>query len=471
MAFLRYEYSPMATYWYFKILAKMAEHSNIEEEDIDPEVQRFLSPNVNSARNSVGEVHFASQGITVGPSTPNYNAGYHTPEMFARTQGLFVNKTHADHAAKGRRGPRNPRAGFVPAEILSHGALSCQPCRGNNLQNDIFTAFRRANFHDLPDELYDFCKPAFRLATVLIFDRKLMPFWSTIAFGQRNREEVVGSISYNERIPEFVEMSDEMYDRTSALLHKCTRNLTFQFTPAFNDGKHVGAIAWSRLNTWEVRHSSHNGSWKRHRQQNMLSGHLATEEEIWADHYYIHLTLDYISAATRYMQLRNNLEPNSLLRFYFSLAVTLVHEMAHVFENKVSLVHMDNGLRAGLVNFAVPNWHRDIALGHYPEVYLLDFKDNEMGEAWERIVFGGKIMPLNGVSSGVEGMIVYNNFQQAHDLRADGKPIGYMIPMGKQMIDLRKENANNQQGTSKKFNGTCSGQSLTTSLRTSHGPI
>jgi hypothetical protein len=77
------------------------------------------------------------------------------------------------------------------------------------------------------------------------------------------------------------------------------------------------------------------------------------------------------------------------------LRPNICHEVAHAFERKCGLTWFHDLLKVGnLIDLSDPNW------SHLPtervlEAAWLQNKIVEMGIAWERDTFGGRIMPVN----------------------------------------------------------------------------
>jgi hypothetical protein len=114
----------------------------------------------------------------------------------------------------------------------------------------------------------------------------------------------------------------------------------------------------------------------------------------WEQESILQLSRDFYTTAKRIAGLRNP-DIAMVLRFHFFFAVNICHEVAHAFERKCGLTWFHDLLKVGnLIDLSDLNW------SHLPtervlEAAWLQNKIVEMGIAWERDTFGGRIMPVN----------------------------------------------------------------------------
>lgn len=233
-----------------------------------------------------------------------------TPSFVYEQQAAWekVDKRKRDEGTLSKSTPR--RIGFCPEELLRTGALELKDCMPSNLTNEIHTLFEPDRFDDCPDHIYDQFKPALRLATIFLTKPICFQFWVTVALGIRKfDEEGSRRCGYvTERIEKNVPMTRENASRVIDYINELdkARLVHFNFKQALTHG---GQGCWGLS-----RHICDYSIEKPRRPFIPILRHN------------VKLHGDFYIAAQKLSQLAY---PNQAqqLRFYFFLAVTLVHEL------------------------------------------------------------------------------------------------------------------------------------------------
>jgi hypothetical protein len=187
--------------------------------------------------------------------------------------------------------------------------------------------------------------PALRLATMFMYQPSLLDFWKHILFGDLVYDKERGK---NHLKPSNYESTLEAYHKTHIHL---TKTLSRSIKLAFRD---MNTDAYSFGN--EARY------------QEVLNGNEAPDWKTHFDTPRILLNIQY-SHGIAYLSTQDS--KNDRSNFYLRLAITLCHEFTHIV------------------------WKSRVR-GDYPEpLYNFDDSQVELGDAWERHAFGGKIWTVD----------------------------------------------------------------------------
>lgn len=266
--------------------------------------------------------------------------------------------------------------GFKGEGLISAKALSLEyrPIRPNNLEVPIHPLFQLDHWNNTPDDIYEFLKPALRLATMFLSQERCMRWWCTMLLGEREPDmsdiHKFGRPAQRIRAPvpitpgNALTAIEYLWEKGEEVVEGEGHLLSFRF------GENLH-LSWGRgpafaytcpLDTWE--------------------GPLPTHKT-WMDHYskkkmhraVVGLHGDYYKQACKLRDLKFP-DENQKLRFYFLFAVSLCHEVAHTVES------------ADL-------YHGSDTPYFVPEPYVEDMSVRESGCMWEKFTFGGRIFPVN----------------------------------------------------------------------------
>jgi len=242
--------------------------------------------------------------------------------------------------------------GFDPSELLSkhavHLPVDCAHIR-STLTNDIHPIFQYDRFYELPHEIYDIITPALRLATQWLTHPAAATYSHTLAFGHREIDRTFPYVRGHpqQRIRKDVlhtEKNAAIFERYLIDIHKNSR-IGFDHV-----GEYVPVFGQCRVT---------DGNFLRRQLPLDPGKRIRTLLCIHPDFY---------TVATRLNYLKDNAEPDAVLRYNFFMAVNICHELAHSFE----MSH----------NFPAP------------ECIMNDNTFAEAGQAFEVKLFGGRIWPI-----------------------------------------------------------------------------
>jgi len=320
--------------------------------------------------------------------------------------------------------------GISPEEIVASGSLQCLPCRPSNLDGLLLKVFRFENFNDTPADVYSILQPALILATRFMTDRRLLPFWATLAVGEREFDESLESgdeRSLAERLPRRVSLNPQVESNAWWRLERLGDHIHFSWNDL--ETSEIGTFTFGRKLTpehdlWLPQCNGTNnlnlGFWQSSR-----------STDPWEQESILQLSRDFYTTAKRIARLQNP-DVAMVLRFHFFFAVNICHEVAHAFERKCGLEWFHTMLREGeVIDLSNPHWP-NLPTQRVQEAAWLQDSVVEMGVAWERDTFGGRIMPVNFRIDASLGIMVgegESDWGINFDTMNAGQPQAYMIPM------------------------------------------
>jgi hypothetical protein len=332
-------------------------------------------------------------------------------KLMSQTDYYGWDKTHPEAAALSRK---RKQIGFSTEEVVMYGGLTCTPCRESDISDPLLaTLFRQENFYNTTQEVYNVITPALKLAEKFITDPALIGYWSTLAFGAREVDEALTSRDgiCRERIVQSVGVTDETYAQTIHLLNRMGKLVEYRFEPSpiFENGM-CAAFAQNRYRRWNLAPEHHA----------MLSqGYLwptgqpfpmarQYPKDPWEENHVVCLHPDFAIAARRFSATKNQ-DVAARLRFNFYFAVTIVHELAHLFEGRSSQVQFEQLLSACTSleeskQLLDPRRH----MGTSEALYGPNSTWAEAGGRWEWETFGGKVNPINLRLDASRGLMLLN---------------------------------------------------------------
>ena len=261
---------------------------------------------------------------------------------------------------------RYQRYGFRPEELLSAGALYSPNAKPSNLTNELHPFFHRSRFDDTPDFIYDQLVPGLRLATMFLTQPICCQYWVTLAKGQRktdwNTSNRLGRncLRISKDIPMTLENAVEVIEYIKSLDNASIIHFAFKEDLYIHAPKDVLART---MPICDVDFEIPGGLTFRPKRSHVCLHH------------------DFYTAANKLSKLRHP-DPALILRFNFFLACNILHEMGHA----INVAHCYAQQTIGGLNSAID----------YNEPFLLDDTEAELGCAWEKYMFGGRVAPING---------------------------------------------------------------------------
>ena len=332
---------------------------------------------------------------------------------------------------------KRKQVGFSKEEVVMYGGLTCTPCRQSNLSDPLFTTlFKQENFYNTTQEVYNVITPALKLAEKFITDPSLIGYWSTLAFGTRTIDEKLTSETgrCHERLVKSVDVTGETYAQTIKLLNRIGKVVEFRFE-LDDDFANERCYAKAVLNerSWNLAPEYH---------EILSQGYLWPTgtpfpmARQWAkdpldELHLVHLSPDYAIAARRFSATKNQ-DVAARLRFSFSLAVNIVHELAHVLERISSQTQFERMVSTcttleELKHVLDPRRHAGLR-----EAYWGDSSWAEAGSRWEWQTFGGRVNPIAMRCDASLGMVLYNGdgWCKVPESEPADTAIGMCIKMG-----------------------------------------
>ncbi|KAE9973750.1 hypothetical protein BLS_003445 [Venturia inaequalis] len=256
--------------------------------------------------------------------------------------------------------------GFDPVQVLKKHAITFRTLVDSprsTLTADIHVLFRETNFHGCPQHIYEILKPGLRLASQLLTHRATSAFWHTVIFGRRERVS-----SVHERIPDDVAWTRENERRFHEHLERLADSIHFHFS------------------LWPTpKHTTEHSYGSMHPIKDLRHGWLPNARDPCRKSR-IRLHTDFYTTAKR-LSLLKSPDPLLVLRFNLLLACVLCHELAHFLEmSSNSSVRRDVYDRAG---------EEIVDIESTPEPFFNNQLFNEMGNAFETKVFGGRLEPIS----------------------------------------------------------------------------
>ena len=261
---------------------------------------------------------------------------------------------------------RYQRYGFRPEELLSAGALYSPNAKPSNLTNELHPFFHRSRFDDTPDFIYDQLVPGLRLATMFLTQPICCQYWVTLAKGQRktdwNTSNRLGRncLRISKDVPLTLENAVEVIEYIKNLDNASIIHFAFKKDLCIQAPKDV--LARTRP-VCDVDFEIPSSLTFRPKRSHVCLHH------------------DFYTAANKLSKLRHP-DPALILRFNFFLACNVLHEIGHA----INVAHCYAQQTVGGLNSTVD----------YNEPFLLDDSEAELGNAWEKYMFGGRVAPING---------------------------------------------------------------------------
>ena len=277
------------------------------------------------------------------------------------------------------------RHGFRPEQLIWGGALDLEDCRPSSLDNPIHSIFDASRFDECPDHIYEQMVPALRLASKFLTEPICCQFWVTLAKGQRSLDEEMSSRLGRDayRIRRNVPLTEENVSSVIDLINSHGKRRLVHFV--FRARPSVGSND-TQLGT----------------QHTICDYKVGLSEETDGELCRSIITLhsDLYVAAAKFSKL---LYPDvaQKLRFSFLLAVLLVHELCHA-------IHATHDPPKRQMHDHMFGSKYSASTMSIREPFVLEQTEAEVGAAWERQMFGGKIDSINGRLDGQCGLSITN---------------------------------------------------------------
>ncbi|GAB7339101.1 hypothetical protein MBLNU457_5753t1 [Dothideomycetes sp. NU457] len=307
--------------------------------------------------------------LQAGLGSQTYNQQIHHLETKA-------SELRATRTAK-RNTIKKIKFGFDPKQVIDKHALS--PSSGitavaNTLTTDIHPLFAYDRFYECCPEIYEVLKPALRLASTLLLHPAAAIYWHTLAFGDREVDQVQsianGSLADSSKVLKRIR-SDVPYTVENAVTFNRYLLDLVKFVRIGQESVNPG-IEGDGIVLFGCCFVAPGDMHRRH----------LPLDDVRCRRMYIDLHSDVHTTAKRLSLLKGNADPAMVLRYNFFVAVTLCHEVAHFLE-----------------------------IGHNPycgESFFNDNHFNEAGNAFEVKVFGGKILPVSDRLDCAYGLSISN---------------------------------------------------------------
>jgi len=271
---------------------------------------------------------------------------------------------------------KKTKFGFDPKQVIDKHALSMSDTMAvtNTLMTDIHPLFAYDRFYECCPKIYDVLKPALRLATTLLLHPAAATYWHTLAFGVREIDEPMS-------------VANGSLADSSKVLKRIQNDIPYTVENAVRFNQYLLDL----VNFVHIGQESINPGVKGNgvvlfgccfiAPRDVQRRHLPLDY-IHCRKMYIDLHSDIHTTAKRLSLLKGNADPAMVLRYNFFVAITLCHEIAHFLE----IGHNP----------------------HSPESFFNDNHFNEAGNAFEKKVFGGKILPISDRLDCAYGLAVSN---------------------------------------------------------------
>ena len=264
------------------------------------------------------------------------------------------------------------RHGYEPEELLLSGVLDLIDCHPSTLTNEIHPLFQQDNFDDCPEDIYTQLRPGLQLATKFLTTPACLQYWVTSVYGKREKD-VANS-----------EKHKEHRSRIRLEVPLTTSN-TDQFVKASLTWRHLLHVTFGSdlfVSTKGIVFASQTPITQISTQMFDLNTSRQSLHSLpFFDRSLIKFHSDFYIAASKFATLKHP-KVEQVLRFNFWVAINLLHETAHTIE------------------------HTFDSEKNSSEAYLGDLQICEAGYSWETYLFGGKIEPINGKISCVDGLSV-----------------------------------------------------------------
>lgn len=358
-----------------------------------------------------------------------------------------VSEHFQQEALKSHNYPQKRKwAGFSSENLVANAAIDCFPCRPSTLSHALqLKIFRHSNFTHVSTDVYQALLPALTLAERFLIDPVQLPFWATVAFGERYIDEALTRKlnSRIERIRPIRTLGQEMQAELWNRFEKLGEKVEFRFQRPWDNsdllcfGCHANV---PRSFLFKPAKGAHplQGFWPAY-QKLTLGGWVP--DDVWEQPTVIRLHQDFYSVVKGFMRTRQ-VNESARLRWNFFFAVNIVHELAHAWEYKcgfdkfnawMNTIEARRRLTESQIFAERPEFDREVEAAIDTNDKLEYF---EMGAEFERYSFGGRVHPINARIDCLYGMVVYRgsgqggppaDFQETYDA---GSVWGHSVPMG-----------------------------------------
>ena len=378
----------------------------VQENDVQPtaiaEVSKIASPDMAPTQASndedivmtdlTGDLDRVLQFEGQGSRNPRY---FDIPKGFAPRYGCLPGQFYQQREQCQRVDKRKretglldqksklKRHGFRPEQLIWGGALDLEDCRPSSLDNQIHPIFDASRFDECPDHIYEQMEPALRLASKFLTEPVCCQFWVTLAKGERMLDEEMSSrLGRNAyRIRRNAPLTEENVKSVIDLINRHGRRRLVHFV--FRPRPCVGPDD-TQLGTQHTICDYKVGL------SEGPDGELCRS--------IITLHSDLYVAAAKFSRLRYP-DVAQKLRFSFLLAVLLVHELCHA-------IHATHDPPKRQMHDHMFGSKYAASTMSIREPFVLAQTEAEVGAAWERQMFGGKIDSINGRLDGQCGLSI-----------------------------------------------------------------
>jgi hypothetical protein len=293
-------------------------------------------------------------------------------------------------------GVKPKSVGYHAEYLNASSATELVGLKPSNLTHEIHPILRRGMWHDIPDDVYEVLLPGLRLATRFLWHPACVSHWLAVFYGDQviDPDASAKKGAPVVRIPNRVEFSYELAERLQReVFLPLVDHAHFQFGlgPWRNDpDDHQHHTIWGRSGAVP----NFGLEWQR---QDMQGA-------VW-------LQKDFLTVAKKYARLKDGANTAERLRFNFTFAVTLTHEIAHT---AVGRTVFNKG--------GIPYWSEPIM-----------YNENiaEAGTSWEINTFGGIMDGIDNRVDGKFGMAV-SVADPEHKLLSYPVPMGYVEELQQQ---------------------------------------
>lgn len=283
-----------------------------------------------------------------------------------------------------RYGRDQSAVGFDAEELYNKGALQLpqsipREAQRSTLNDPILDIFEAKNWTAQGQEVYEFLEPGLRLASFLLTHKAASSYFHTLCCGKRENEYDRANSFLRTRIPSARTWSPSCQTHISKFIRDNVYTTWFSFSNTLGGPK---AIADYTLRDFDGK--------------NFID---------------IRLCTGYYASAKRLAKIQDP-DPNTILRYNFSLAISLVHEMAHAFEQHRQSKQKDEATHDVEAHYGTNQWV-------------------EAGTAWEVSLFGGQLWAIGSAPDGRWGFSVYDTGElPTLDLPPNKASIDYFsVPM------------------------------------------
>ncbi|MCJ1453973.1 hypothetical protein MMC28_004323 [Mycoblastus sanguinarius] len=240
--------------------------------------------------------------------------------------------------------PKRDFTYFSESVLEKLGSINVLNAKTDLLRNEIHPMFQKANWDETLQDAWEPLVPVLRLASRFVGHNEMLPFWHQLLYDRRVMPKLSAKFGHETEHFCAIDPLEETQARHTACF------LAF----------------YGKVGVWKIGFYDRNDERSAHAYTRRDTGNpMGT-----GTFSFIKLSLVYREILTAHASGHTSLPHSQLLRVQFSLATTIIHEVAHAVRNASSFSE------------------------HEP--YYGDQILNELGRAWESWAFGGILHPVCG---------------------------------------------------------------------------